>query len=221
MLTQTEFTDPFGFFYPVFGVGDDDAAIMVIADAPTYPVGDDEEVQQRSQVRGWRPNTTAWESVDQYQDFCTALIEQENPDGTQDILEAVASAVEREADELYYTTLQKDGAFDESLDETEDGKDPAELNEASITAWTAYLEDEIEHVDPDLIIAFGEQALRALLERYGRDDTTIEDVPYRETYVVDKYPVLRFDYWSSIDPPNDTDLEEHIGEIVANHRDED
>lgn len=219
-LEDTEFTDPFGFFYPVFGVGDDDADVIVIADSPTYPVGEEEELQQRSQVRGWRPNTTAWESVDQYREFCTALIEQANPDGTQDILEAVASAVEQDVDDLYYTTLQKDGAFDESLDETDDGKDPVELNEASITAWTPYLEGEIDHVDPGLIIAFGEQTLQPLLELYGRDDITIEDVPYGETYVLDKYPVLRFDYWSAIDPP-DTDLETHIGEIVANQREED
>lgn len=114
------------------------------------------------------------------------------------------------------TTLQKDGTFDESLDETEDGKDPVELNEASITAWTPYLEGEIDHVDPDLIIAFGEQTLQALLELYGRDDTTIEDVPYGETHVLDKHPVLRLDYWSSIDPPDNPDLKTHIGEIVAN-----
>jgi uracil-DNA glycosylase len=122
--------------------------------------------------------------------------------------------VDQDSDELYYTTLQKDGAFDESLDEIEDGKDPSELNEASITAWTPYLEDEIDHVDPDLIIIFGERTLRAILNLYGRADTTIEDIPYREIYVIDKYPVLRFDYWSSIDPPDDTGLETHLAEIV-------
>lgn len=214
-LEDAEFTDPFGFFYPVFGVGDDDADVIVIADSPTYPVGDDEELQQRSQVRGWRPNTTAWESVDQYREFCTTLIEEANPDGTQDILEAVASAVDQDSGELYYTTFQKDGAFDESLDATEDGKDPAELNEASTTAWTPYLEDEVDHINPGLIVVFGERTLRALHNLYGRDDTTIEDVPYGELYVVDKYSVLRFDYWSSIDPPNGTDLETHIEGIVA------
>lgn len=214
-LDDAEFTDPFGFFYPIFGIGDDDAAIMVIADTPTYPVGDDEELQRRSQVRGWRPNTTAWESVDQYREFCSELIEQANPDGTQDILEAVASAVDQNPDELYFTTLQKDGAFDESLDETEDSKDPAKLNESSRAAWAPYLEDEIDHVDPDLIILFGERTLQILLDSYGRPDTPIEDVPYGELYVIDKYPILRFDYWSSIDPPNGNDLETHIEEIVA------
>ena len=218
-LENVEFTDPMGFFHPIFGIGDGDADIMIIADAPTYSVCDEEVVHQRSRVRGLRPDTTTWESVDQYREFQTKKIAETNPGGTQDILEAVASAIEQDPDEIYYTTLQKDGTFDESLEETEDGRDPVELNEASITGWKPYLEGEIEHVDPDLIIVFGNRTVETLVDLLGRADESIEDVPYRETYVLDKYPILRFDHWSSIEPSDGTTVETHIKEIVNSERD--
>jgi len=215
-LEDAEFRDPWGFFYPVFGVGTDNADVVVVADAPTYPVDEDEEVRKRSQVNGWQPAFTMWESVDEYRDWCSEMLQHANPDGAWDVLRAVADAVEREPDELYYTTLQKDGEFDESLDELEDGEDPAELNEESISKWKPYLQQEIEHVDPDMVIVFGKNTLEAIGDLFDpQDEFEIESVPYEELYVMDRYPVLRFDYWTEIDSPGDIGLENYISSGVA------
>lgn len=215
-LEDAGFKDPFGFFYPVFGVGDEDAELMILADSPTYRVEEDEELRYRGQVRGWRPASSAWESMDEYREWLRQLLELTNPDGAWDVVEAVAEAVDADPEELYYTTLQKDGEFDESLDETEDGEDPAALNEESFSKWKPYLEGEIDHVEPRLIIAFGEKTLQALGDLFDpHEDFKTDLVPFGEPYVMDKYPVLRFDYWSEIETPEDVDKEELISDIVT------
>jgi len=214
-LEDADFTDPLGFFYPVFGVGKEDADVMVIADRPTFPVGDDEEIKRRAQVRRWKPITKTWESIDKYREWLENMLESTNPDQVWEILEAVGEAKGIQPREAYYTTLQKDGRFDETLDETKDGKDPIELNEESIIKWTPYLKMEIDHVDPKLIIVFGENTIKSLGNiLLPEDEFDSEEIPSGEVYVLDKYPILKFKYWDDISFPDDTSLEEHIIQIV-------
>lgn len=213
-LEDAEFTDPLGFFYPVFGVGDEDADMMVIADRPTYPIGKGEEIKKRSQVHGWRPFTTVWESITGYREWLKKLIKNDNPDQVWDVLKAVAEARDISPEMMYYTTLQKDGRFDESLEETEDGEDPCELNKYSVTRWTKYLKLEIEHIDPNLIVIFGTNTLKSIGEILTSDNFDLEKVPYHTPYVLDKYPIIRFDYWDKIELPDDTSLEEYIREKI-------
>lgn len=214
-LADAAFTDPLGFFFPVFGVGTEDAEVVVIADAPTYPVSEDEMLSKRDQVRGWRPALTTWESIDEYREWLGQLLEHGNPDGVWDVLQAVAEATDSNPDDLYYTTLQKDGKFNESLEETEDGEDPVVLNEESIAKWKPYLKAELDHVNPDLVIVFGETALEALGDLFApSDDFDLSSVPYGEIYVFDRYPVLRFDYWSKIEVDDGSSLEEQITQSV-------
>lgn len=213
-LEDADFVDPFGFFYPVFGVGNENADIMVIADAPTFPVSEDEELQKREQVRGLRPALTTWETIDEYRDWLGQLLEHANPDEVWDVLESVAEAADTTPDDLYYTTLQKDGKFDESLDETDDGKDPADLNQESVAKWKPYLKEELDRIEPDLVVVFGEKSLEALGDLLTpAGDFEIDSVPYGEIYVIDRYPSLRFDYWTKIDSDN-LDREEYLIQIV-------
>lgn len=214
-LEDANFKDPLGFFYPVFAVGNDDAEIIVVADAPTYPMGEDEELRKRTQVQGHRPDFSSLEPIDEYREWLSQLLEHTNPDGVWTILETVAEAIDTRPDELYYTTLQKDGGFDESIDETEYGEDPVELNRESVTKWKPYLDKEINHVEPRLIITFGEKTLEAVGDlRAPGDDFQVDSIPYEEPYVMNKYPVLRFDYWTEIELPEETSREDYIMDTI-------
>ena len=214
-LEDVEFTDPWGFFRPIFGVGPDDADVVVVTDAPSYPVGEDKEVQKRERVRGHRLATTTWESVDEYRKWCSNFVEQANPDNTWDILQAVAEGVDKEVEEIYFTTLQKDGEFDESMEETESGKNPTELNRESVARWKPYLKEEIEEVDPQLVIVFGKKSLQAVGDLFDPDeDFQTDSLSEKEPYVMDKYPVLSFSHWNHISLPDDQSRKEYISEKI-------
>lgn len=211
-LEDANFLDPFGFFIPVFGVGDDNADVMVVTRAPVYPVNEDEEpIRARSRIRGPRPNLTEW-TLEDLREINSSIVRDGNPAGIWDLIREVSEAIEQKPENIYYTTVQKDGKFDESKDVIGDGFNPVDLNNESISQWKPYLEEEIVAVEPDLIIVFGEVPLEAVVDILSViEDETADDVPPRETYVLDRYPIIWFDYYTDIEPTS-TSLQEHLSE---------
>jgi hypothetical protein len=215
-LEDANFLDPLGFFLPVFGVGDTNAEIMVVAQAPIYPIGEDKElIRARTRIQGLRPNFTEW-ILEKLREFNTSIVQNGNPDGIWDVITGVAEATDQIPEEIYYTTLQKDGKFDESEDEIGDGFTPGQLNEESISQWKLYLKEEIDTVEPDLILVFGKPTLEALVDLLSViEDETAEEIPPYETYVLDRYPIAWFDHYAEIELPNETDLQEYMYDKVG------
>lgn len=198
-LEEIEFADPFGFYLPVFGVGDEESSIMVVQMAPAYPTSDG-VIRRRERIPGPRPLQGFWGSVDQYRSMCEGLVRNGNSDGIGDLLEAVAEEADRDVEEIYYTTIQKDGRFDENLDETEDGHNPRELNRESIETWKPYLREEIEQVNPDLIICLGDQATEIVLGLVNTGQPVeVSEVPPSEVFWVDAYGIVRLPRLQEID----------------------
>ncbi|QSG13476.1 Uncharacterized protein HSBGL_4062 (plasmid) [Halapricum desulfuricans] len=106
-LEGAEFLDPLGFYIPVFGVGDDDAELMVIDRSPVYPLGEDTDpIRERSRVRGPRPNITEW-SLEGLREFNTSLVRDGNMDGIWDVLRGIAETAECDAEDIYIIPLFK------------------------------------------------------------------------------------------------------------------
>lgn len=215
-LADADFLDPLGSIIPVFGVGDRDAEILVVSQAPAYPRNEGEDpIRERVRVRGPRPDSTYW-TVDSLRQYCTELVQRGNPDGIWDVLTAIGEATDTPPEDLYYTTLQKDGKFDESIEETEDGYDPVELNRESVGAWKPYLREEIEDVQPQLIIVFGERTLEAIVDLLSIiPDESPGDIDAESSYVLDRYTVLWFDHWNDIALPDGESLSEYLENIIG------
>lgn len=212
-LEDANFLDTLGFFLPVFGVGDANAEIMIVAQAPVYPIDEDEEpIRARTRIQGPQPNFTEW-TLEKLREFNTSIVQNANPDGIWDVIKGVAEATDQNPEQLYYTTLQKDGKFDESTDEIVDGFTPSQLNRESISQWKPYLKEEIETVEPDLILVFGKTTLEAVVDILSViEDETAEDIPQHETYVLDRYPIAWFDHFAEIELPDGTSLQEYMCE---------
>ncbi|MFD1571232.1 hypothetical protein [Halorubrum laminariae] len=149
--------------------------------------------------------------MEDLRDFNTSLVRDGNLDGVWDVLCGIAETAECDAEEIYYTTLQKDGRFDESEEVIGDGFDPFDLNGRSISAWKPYLQEEIDTVDPALIIVFGEASLRAVVDILSViEDESADDIPSGETYVLDRYPIIWLNHYSNFNPPAESSLQECI-----------
>lgn len=215
-LEDANFLDPWGFFLPVFGVGDANAEIMMVAQAPVYPIDEDEEpIRARTRIQGLRPNFTEW-TLDKLRESNTSIVQNANLDGVWDVIKGLAEATDQDPEDIYYTTLQKDGKFDESEGEIGDGFTSAQLNEESISQWKPYLQEEIATVEPDLILVFGKPTLEAVVDLLSViEDETAEDISQHESYVLDRYPIAWFDHYAEIEPPDGTTLQEHIREKMG------
>jgi hypothetical protein len=212
-LEDADFLDPIGFFFPVFGAGSDDSEIMIVAKSPVY-LYSNEEISTRSRIRGPVPDTTHW-TLDKITERSTDLLKQSNPNGVWDILTSIADAVDIDTEEIYLTTLQKDGVFDETLNEIGDGFDPIDLNRRSLKSWEPYLNEEINEVEPSLIVVLGEDTKKSIVNLLSLiEDESYDEVPDGEIYTIDKYQLLCFQDLSEEDPTIEKSLPSHIADKV-------
>lgn len=198
-LSDVDFVDPNKEYHPLFGLGDEHSDVMVVGKAPALTVDDHSDKQYERTARAGSEPTDWPHSFDHYRAAWLGERLLSNQNKLIPVLRnLVADVGTLSFNDLYFTNVQKDPAFDTDRSETTDGYDPNELNKAAMATWSKYLGDEIAHVDPKLIVTFGKPATERIYsqlsgEQYGHNITDESGTASE----VGGYTLLRFEHWDN------------------------
>lgn len=246
-LDGAEFIDENRVWYPMYGLGDTDASVVLIGQAPAFTFADDRsEDAQRTEVNSSVDLEFALEERISPGDIemlrsewlverLQTILSEKSPQEV-DLTDFSSGASNRlgpllvwlarnidtaelrgwELDGLYFTNLQKDGEF-KKAGEGADGLTPRKvrkLNTASKETWSSYIQDEIEYVDPNVVITAGLETSEFLINDFKKNDHMYSIIPPRETVIDAK--IIPSWHWSAPgkSPENWNELVSLINSIV-------
>lgn len=153
--------------YPFYGIGDEDADIMLVGIEPAYNIKEEHTGIGLS----WDTAQTMME-LDRKQSH--------NP--LWRVMKRIGNAAGQSAEELYFTNVAKCGGSKDSRTER-------------IEHCTDYLEQEIQQVDPDLILVFGSDATEEIKKLAGLGSTNAMKSEHGTLYKTEEADIIPFYHW--------------------------
>ena len=158
-------------YYPLYGLGNSDSDVMVVAAGPAWNVGEGAKFPDKRD-KSWECNDFEWtpdidrDSFEEQERIWRLNRLKERNELVRTLIKLVKFSNELEIGEtngledpfqsLYYTNFKKDGEFDDS-----------DLDRMSENFWRDYLVREIELQDPSIILTLGKPASENIREICG------------------------------------------------------
>lgn len=185
-------------YYPLYGLGDVDADVVVVGAGPAWNAGEGNQFSTKRN-KSWEQNDLTWtpdvdrdsfeqqeeiwrlERLEQQNKLVTTLTKLVKFSSALEIGET--NGFEDPFQSLYFTNLQKDGEFKDS-----------DLNTMSQEFWGDYLAQEIELLSPSVVLPVGRPATPKVLDIYGHEP----QIKPLEAIDGETPPIVQSYHWSGL-----------------------